>query len=73
MCGPCKSKMTYILLAVFLGGLGVHSFYAGYTLTGLVQLILTIVTAGLGWFILLPWIIIEIIIVNRDSRGIPFV
>ncbi|MBQ3218003.1 MAG: TM2 domain-containing protein [Akkermansia sp.] len=26
-----KSRLAYILLGVFLGSLGIHNFYAGYT------------------------------------------
>lgn len=25
-----KSRLAYILMGLFLGGLGVHNFYAGY-------------------------------------------
>ena len=49
------SRTVALLLAIFLGGLGVHRFYAGKVGTG----ILMIVTAGgLG-----VWWIIDIIIV----------
>ena len=37
-----KSRLIYILLALFLGGFGVHNFYAGYTGKGVAQLLLTI-------------------------------
>ncbi|WP_408648914.1 TM2 domain-containing protein [Tumidithrix elongata] len=40
-----KSKVTAILLCFFLGGFGIHRFYLGYTVIGIVQL-LTI--GGLG-------------------------
>jgi hypothetical protein len=28
---PTKSRVAYVLLGLFLGGLGIHNFYAGYT------------------------------------------
>lgn len=29
MAEPAKSRVVCILLALFLGGLGIHNFYAG--------------------------------------------
>lgn len=37
-----KSKVVYAVLAFFLGSLGIHNFYLGYTGRGLAQLALTI-------------------------------
>ncbi len=34
-----KSKVTAALLALFLGGLGIHRFYLGQTMTGLLYLV----------------------------------
>ena len=48
-----KSKITAILLCFFLGGLGIHRFYLGYTLIGVIQLL----TFG-G---LLIWVIVDLI------------
>ncbi len=39
-----KSKVASGLLALFLGPLGLHNFYLGYTRRGLVQLLLPIAT-----------------------------
>ena len=41
-----KSRLVYIILAIFLGGFGVHNFYAGYTKNAVIQLLLTLL---LGW------------------------
>lgn len=67
-----KSRVAYILLGLFLGGLGIHNFYAGYTGKGVAQLLLTLF---LFWTIVVPigvgiWIIIEVITVDHDSMGV---
>ena len=42
-----KTKMTTLLLCIFLGGLGVHRFYVGKTGTGIIWL-LTLGCCGIG-------------------------
>ncbi len=72
--GTPKSRLVYILLAFFLGGFGIHNFYAGYTGKGITQLLLCVL---LFWLVI-PliivglWVIIEIITVTKDAKGIPF-
>ena len=68
-----KSRLAYILLALFLGGFGIHNFYAGYTQKAVIQLLLTLL---LGWtgivaLCVLIWVIIDIIKVTADSNGVP--
>lgn len=48
-----RSKLAAGLLGIFLGGLGVHRFYLGYTGVGLVMLLLSIF-GGLGSFMCMP-------------------
>ncbi|MFD1827657.1 MULTISPECIES: TM2 domain-containing protein [Mumia] len=43
-----KSKLVAGLLGIFLGGFGIHRFYLGYTTIGVVQIVVTILTCGLG-------------------------
>jgi TM2 domain-containing membrane protein YozV len=43
----CK-KTTAGILALLLGGLGVHKFYLGYTKEGVLQILLTVGTCGFG-------------------------
>ena len=68
-----KSRLVYILLGLFLGGFGVHNFYAGYHLQGAIQLLITLF---LGWLIV-PWIgvgiwvLIEICTIDKDSNSVP--
>lgn len=63
--GP-KSKLVTLLLAFFLGGLGVHRFYLGYTLIGALMLV---TLGGCGIWALIDFILILIGKVNRDAQG----
>ena len=67
-----KSRTSYIVLGIFLGALGIHNFYAGYTGRAVGQLCLTVLTLGylgiVSWF----WAIVEICIVEKDSTGLRF-
>jgi TM2 domain-containing membrane protein YozV len=69
-----KSRFTYCILALFLGTLGVHNFYAGYNGRGIAQLLLTMsflaAEAPEAVGVIFIWAIIEMIITNRDSDGI---
>ena len=44
-----KSKIAAGLLGIFLGGLGIHKFYLGYTGPGIILLL----CGTIGWFIFL--------------------
>lgn len=48
--GPSKRIITGIL-AILLGAWGVHKFYLGYTKEGIIQIIVTVVTLGIGGII----------------------
>ena len=62
---PLKSKMVAGLLGIFLGGFGVHNFYLGNTNKGIIQIVVTLVTCGIGAI----WGTIEgiLILVGNDS------
>ncbi len=67
-----KSKLVAGLLGIFLGGFGIHRFYLGYTGIGITQIIVTIVTCGIGYL----WGFIEGILIlvgniNKDAQGNP--
>lgn len=69
-----KSRIAYILLGVFLGCLGVHNFYAGYTGKAVAQLLISVL---LCWTFLAPlvvfiWCIVDICNVTKDAQGRPF-
>ena len=69
-----KSRLAAGLLGIFLGGLGLHRFYLGYTTLGVVQLLVTFFTFGFGAI----WGFVEGIMIlagaqsfRTDSRGVP--
>ena len=70
-----RSSLAYILLGLFIGTLGIHNFYAGYSGKGVAQLLITIF---LGWIFGLPilavfiWNLVEICTVTHDANGMPF-
>lgn len=69
--GQAKNKMVYLLLAIFLGSLGIHNFYAGYNGKGVAQLLITLISFGfLGWIVWI-WAVIEGCTVEIDAKGIP--
>lgn len=71
-CGPAvppdaseKDWLTTLLLCFFLGGLGIHSFYVGKTVNGVIQL-LTLGGCGI-------WALIDFIMIicgnYKDAQG----
>lgn len=66
-----KSHTAFLLLGIFLGQLGVHNFYAGYTVKGIIQLAITLCTCGYGCVVSWIWALIEVCTVKVDSRNIP--
>jgi TM2 domain-containing membrane protein YozV len=73
-----KQKVVAILLALFLGALGIHNFYLGYTAKGLWQLLITVLS--LGYLAIIPaiWALIELIMIaagaiSTDAKGNPLV
>jgi TM2 domain-containing membrane protein YozV len=43
-----KSKMVAGLLQIFLGGFGIGRFYLGYTQIAILQIVVSVVTCGIG-------------------------
>ena len=46
-----KSKIAAGLLAIFLGGLGIHKFYLGYTVPGVIFLLINTVGWVITWMV----------------------
>ena len=43
-----EKKIVAGILGILLGGLGIHKFYLGYTKEGVIQLIVSVCTCGIG-------------------------
>ncbi|NLC87971.1 MAG: TM2 domain-containing protein [Clostridiaceae bacterium] len=74
-----KSKIAAGLLGIFLGSLGIHNFYLGYTGKAVAQLLLTLigwVACGMGPAAAAIWGLIEGILlltgsIDKDADGNP--
>jgi len=69
-----KSRVAYVLLALFLGCFGIHNFYAGYFGRASAQLVLTLSSFVLivPVFIVAFWALIECFATTSDSDGLAF-
>ena len=71
-----KSKVAAGLFGIFLGCLGVHNFYLGYTGKAVTQLLLTFLSCGILAVVSGIWGLIEGIMIlagsiNTDANGNP--
>mgnify|MGYP000678246173 FL=1 len=71
-----KSKMAAGLLGIFLGALGIHNFYLGYTGKAVAQLLITILSCGILAIVSEIWGLIEGIqiltgSISVDANGVP--
>jgi len=64
------------ILGILLGGLGIHNFYLGYTTKGILQIVVTVFTCGIGSI----WGLVEgiLILVKNpsfltDANGVPLI
>ncbi len=69
-----KSRLAYILLGLFLGGLGIHNFYAERHNRALGQLLTTLLA---GWLIIplfavCIWVLCDICAITTDGNGVKF-
>ncbi len=62
-----KSKVTAILLCVFLGVFGAHRFYTGKTGSGVAMLLITLLTFGLGVIVTGIWNTVDFITLITGS------
>lgn len=71
-----KSKIAAGLLGIFLGSLGVHNFYLGFTGKAVAQLLISILSCGMLSWASAIWGLIEGIMIltgsiNVDGNGNP--
>ena len=67
-----KQKTTAILLAFFLGALGIHRFYVGKTGTGVIMLLLTLTIIGIyiSWIQATIDLVMIILDKFKDGKGL---
>lgn len=73
-----KSKMAAGLLGIFLGGLGVHNFYLGFTGKAVAQLLISVLSCGILYIASQIWGLVEGILIltgspnyTVDAKGVP--
>jgi len=69
-----KSRVAYVLLGIFLGGLGIHNFYAGRPNRALGQLLTTVLV---GWLVIpliavAIWVLCDVCAITTDGNGNKF-
>ena len=74
--GEQKSKLVAGLLGIFLGGLGIHNFYLGYTSKAITQLLISVLSCGMLAIVSYIWGLVEAVqilngSINKDAKGIP--
>ncbi len=47
-----SKKIVAGILAILLGGLGIHKFYLGYNTAGIIMLLVTVLTCGAGGLVM---------------------
>jgi TM2 domain-containing membrane protein YozV len=47
-----NKKLAAGLLGIFLGAFGLHKFVLGYTTSGVIMLVVTVLTCGFGGFVM---------------------
>lgn len=71
-----KSKLVAGLLGIFVGSLGIHNFYLGFTNKAVAQLLISVLSCGGLAVVSAIWGFIEGIMIltgsiNVDAKGIP--
>ncbi len=71
-----KSKIVAGILGILLGSFGIHNFYLGYTGKAVAQLLITLLTCGIGAVATSIWGLVEGIqiltgSINTDANGVP--
>ena len=70
-----KSRVAAGILAMLMGSLGIHSFYLGNMSRGVMQLLISLLTCGVGAIVMEIWGILDGIKIlegriNTDANGV---
>ncbi len=68
--GLQKSRIAAGLLGIFLGALGIHNFYLGYTGKAIGQLLITVLSCGILAFVSAIWGLIEGILILAGNISV---
>ncbi|MFM2382595.1 MAG: hypothetical protein RL515_582, partial [Verrucomicrobiota bacterium] len=60
------------MISKWSGGIGIHNFFAGYTSRAVAQLLICLLTCGLGGIVTSIWAIVEACTVTQDANGVRF-
>lgn len=78
VAGGQKEKLIAGLLGIFLGSLGIHNFYLGFNKRALIQLLVSLLTCGIGATVMSIWGLVEGIFYligkegyTADANGVP--
>ena len=65
-----KSRITFVMLGIFLGIFGAHNFYLGHKKRAWIQLALTVLTffyaAAVTWI----WALVDVCTMDRDADNV---
>lgn len=61
-----NKKVVAGIFALLLGSLGIHKFYLGYTQEGVIQIVISVITCGIGGII--PFIEGILYLVKSDEE-----
>ena len=69
-----KSRLVAGLLGIFLGTLGIHNFYLGYTKRAVTQLLISLIvgpiTCGVADIVVWIWTLVESIKILSDKNSV---
>lgn len=62
-----RKVLPGFLLCLFLGGIGIHRFYAGKIGSGVAMLLITVLTLGFGLVVTSIWALVDLIVLATGS------
>lgn len=70
-----KSRVVAGILAMLMGTMGIHSFYLGNSSRGIMQLLISLLTCGVGAIVIMIWGVLDGVKlldgrINVDANGV---